>query len=200
MSYSFAQIILAARNDDVEGWMNILFVIILAVFWAIGGIIKARTKKIEEGKETATGKPPRRQPQVVKGLTRQLFQQPRPAHAVGPAPGRKHPRQAEQPARKITHAQAIAERITAKKEPVPVPTVKAPAEPKLPKLTPQLKPAGEGFPEVISKPVETLQAGLAAESLLDYADPDELRRAILHYEILGKPLSLRGPGEHIIGL
>ena len=32
-----------------------------------------------------------------------------------------------------------------------------------------------------------------AQAVLDYSDPDALRRAILHYEILGKPLSLRDP-------
>ena len=37
------QIILAARNNDVEGWMNILFVVVLAVLWAVGGIVKAKT-------------------------------------------------------------------------------------------------------------------------------------------------------------
>jgi len=64
--------------------------------------------------------------------------------------------------------------------------------------------------ELISKPLEdkdtairakTPQAKYLAEALLDYADPDEIRRAILHYEILGKPLSLRPPfADRIIGL
>jgi hypothetical protein len=36
-------------------------------------------------------------------------------------------------------------------------------------------------------------AGLGADlPVVDFADPEELRRAILHYEILGKPLSMRG--------
>jgi hypothetical protein len=35
-----------------------------------------------------------------------------------------------------------------------------------------------------------------SETLLDYADPEELRKAILHYEILGKPLSLRGQSDN----
>jgi hypothetical protein len=32
-----------------------------------------------------------------------------------------------------------------------------------------------------------------------YSDPEQLRTAILHYEILGKPLSLRDPSSHLIG-
>jgi hypothetical protein len=46
-----AQIILAARSDDVEGWMNVLVVVLLAVFWAIWGVLKARAKKNEAEKE-----------------------------------------------------------------------------------------------------------------------------------------------------
>lgn len=33
--------------------------------------------------------------------------------------------------------------------------------------------------------------------LIDSSDADALRRAILHYEILGKPLSLRDPSQQI---
>lgn len=35
---------------------------------------------------------------------------------------------------------------------------------------------------------------------LDISDPEEIRKAILHYEIIGKPMSLRGSDEQIIGL
>jgi hypothetical protein len=47
---------------------------------------------------------------------------------------------------------------------------------------------------------EVVESKYLSEVLLDYADPDELRMAILHYEILGMPLSLRGPSGQIIGL
>jgi len=88
----------------------------------------------------------------------------------------------------------------AKKRPMRIPAAEALEEPKLPRPAPQVQPAIEQLTQLISKPVERPEPGLAMESLLDYADPEELRRAILHYEILGKPLSLRGPGEQIIGL
>jgi hypothetical protein len=52
----------------------------------------------------------------------------------------------------------------------------------------------------VAAPAETPLAKYLSEILSDYEDPEKLRRAILHYEILGKPLSLREPGEHIIGL
>jgi hypothetical protein len=47
---------------------------------------------------------------------------------------------------------------------------------------------------------EVPEAEQLPEILSDYADPEELRRAILHYEILGRPLSLRDPSGQIIGL
>lgn len=34
-------------------------------------------------------------------------------------------------------------------------------------------------------------AGFEPEAVIDYADPDALKKAILHYEILGRPMALR---------
>ena len=38
-------------------------------------------------------------------------------------------------------------------------------------------------------------AGYDPASVIDSSDPDALRKAILHYEILGKPIGLRDPSE-----
>jgi hypothetical protein len=43
----------------------------------------------------------------------------------------------------------------------------------------------------VAMPVEIPQAKYLSEILSDYDDTEKLRRAILHYEILSKPLSLR---------
>ena len=69
-----------------------------------------------------------------------------------------------------------------------------------------LESVGKPFKKLESKVLGlsggTAQAVPAAEPkpVLDFGDPDELRRAILHYEILGKPISLRDRSEQIIGL
>jgi len=199
MNELLAQTILAARNEDIEGWMNILIVVVLAVFWAIGGILKARTKKPEQEQEQLAGKPTRRQPPADTGVQKELFQQSRDARAAVAASARQYRRQVEQLRRKVRHPRPFVQ-ATIPKKPMPVITSEAVEEPKLPALKPEVQPAVEELPQLISKPVERPEPRLAIESLLDYADPDELRRAILHYEILGKPLSLRGPGEHVIGL
>jgi hypothetical protein len=44
-------------------------------------------------------------------------------------------------------------------------------------------------------PAEMPQTKYLSEILSDYEDPEKLRRAILHYEILGKPMSLRKPTD-----
>jgi hypothetical protein len=202
MRYSLTQIISAARSDDIEGWMKILTVVILAVFWALGGIIKARTQKSKEGEEQLAERPGQRHPPTAASLQKEKPQQPKHARPAGSGsvPSRQYRRQVEQLLRKIGRPRPVSPSIATEKKPMTIPAVKAPGEPKLPRLVPEVKPAMEELPEVISKPVETLEATVATEALLDYTDPDELRRAILHYEILGRPLSLRGPGEHIIGL
>jgi len=43
----------------------------------------------------------------------------------------------------------------------------------------------------LSKSTQISQSEFVSDFVWDYKNPDELRKAILHYEILGKPLSLR---------
>jgi hypothetical protein len=76
---------------------------------------------------------------------------------------------------------------------------------------PELQTGIEDLPEFTTKAVERLlgkRKGMAevpeskylSEVLADFTDPEDLRMAILHYEILGRPLSLRDPSGQIIGL
>ncbi len=50
-------------------------------------------------------------------------------------------------------------------------------------------------PEIPREPV----GAHAASYVINYDDPDALKKAILHYEILGKPLALRDPFERTSG-
>jgi hypothetical protein len=86
----------------------------------------------------------------------------------------------------------------------------AEAVPAVPSMQSEL----EGLRELPKKTVGQMdigRLGLAAEKkekepviieepLLALDDPDALRRAILYYEIIGKPVSMRRQGEHLIGL
>jgi hypothetical protein len=175
------QIILTRRNDDAEGWMNILIVVVLAVFWAIGGIIKAKAKKDEQMLNRL---------QRPAGSAQNQRQQPRPA--------------SQKPRLKFADLQAAVRKFAVEAEQAFQTNTKEPVPELEPALKePQIKTKTVELTEPISKTVKGLQDKRASEPaqmpeseylselLTDYADPEELRRAILHYEILGKPLSLR---------
>ena len=95
---------------------------------------------------------------------------------------------------KIAYPQPIAQKLAAKAQDIQLQpstihkafkeTQELASEP-LEKL--KDKPLGL-WPEETAQPKTIIE-----EPLFDFDDPDGLRRAILHYEILGKPLSLRGP-------
>jgi hypothetical protein len=190
MNELFAQIL--ARNEDVENWMNILLVVIIAVFWALGGLLKARSRNVkEESEESQSDKSARRRPKTSTNLKKEFFKQLGFSHPAGQG-SRQYRRQIEQLRRRITRPRPTSLSMGTEKKPISVPSKeersKLTSEPVI-----ELKDK-----DVVAIQQEMLGAAFAVKSLLDYTDPDELRRAILHYEILGKPLSLRNPGEHII--
>lgn len=190
MNEFFTQLILA-RNEDVENWMNILFVVIIAVFWALGGLLKARARNAKkESEEPQSDKPARRQPKTSTDLRKEFFKQLGFSRPAGQG-SRQYRRQIEQLRRRITRPRPTSLSMGTEKK-----SISIPSEEERPKLT--SKPAIELKDKDAAIQREIPGAAFAVESLLDYTDPDELRRAILHYEILGKPLSLRNPGEHII--
>ena len=213
MNELLAQIILAAREK--KGWGNILFIVFLALLWAIGGILKAtRAKKAEEqeaGGEELSQKPEGKPAEGIKGLPKGPFQKIRLALEAELQNQRQL--QAQQPQRKLARPQPAAQKVAAKTErAAQIPTLEPMEKAKLARPIPQVQPEFQELPDFTSKTVQKLkdkridvpaeipQAKHLAEIVLDYSDPDELKRAILHYEILGRPLSLRGPSGQFIGL
>ncbi len=198
------QIILARRNDDAEGWMNILIVVVLVVFWAIGGIIKAKSKKPGGRDEQLPGKPVRKPPVHSREAREQMLS--RLQRSAGSAQSqRQQPRPAAQkPRLKFADLQAAVRKFaveaeqafqTNTKDPAPElePALKEPQiKAEIPELTePSVTSIRESQDKWASEPEQMIESEYLSELLTDYADPEELRRAILHYEILGKPLSLR---------
>jgi len=212
MNEVLTQIILAAREK--KGWGNILFIVFLALFWAIGGILKAtRAKKAEEkaGGEELSQKPEGKPAEAIKGLPKGPFQKIR--LALEAELQKQRQLQAKQPQRKLARPQPAAQKVAAKTErAAQIPAFEAVEKAKLEPLTRQVGPKLQEIPDFTGKTVKKLedkridapseipQAKHLAEILLDYSDPNDLKRAILHYEILGKPLSLRGPHGQVIGL
>ena len=215
MNELLLQIILARRNDDVESWMNILFVIVLAIFWLVGGIIKAKANKSKTGdKANMPHKPLRKPPVHSREAREQMLRRLERPPADSAQSQRQQPRPATQkPRMKFADLQAAVRKFAAEAEkafeadtkkpilkpkpPSPVPHVDA----KKPELVEPVITSVKGLLDKQAiEPSQMSESGYLSELLTDYADPEELRRAILHYEILGKPLSLRDPSEHSTGL
>lgn len=226
MNYWIAQLILAARNSDDRdtGWMRILFFVILAIFYAIGSIVKAKAKRdVQKKEKQIPSKPARKAParpqaesSIELQMLKQLFGLPeKPAPGGQPRPQVDKPQVAKPPVqpprRKVVRPQpAVGRKLPTKaEEAIELPTLeplevsevgalKLKLEPKLEEL-PEFTTKVEGLKEKRAAMPAEIQAKYLSEILSDYDDPEKLRRAILHYEILGKPLSLRDPSEHIIG-
>jgi hypothetical protein len=178
MNYWPAQLVLAVRNGNEEnGWVQILVFVILAIFYAVGSIAKARANKTAP---KIPRKPARKPPdlQILKqffGLT-------------------EEPESSIQPITEEPEPQVTIQQVRPQGRKVARPTIPQAAKP-------QVQPKIEKVPEIAVAtpqvetvvPVETSQ--YLSEILSDYENPESLRRAILHYEILGKPISLRGPLE-----
>ncbi len=211
MNNLLAQQILAARDKDFESWTNILFIVVIGIFWVVGGILKAKANKSKQQEQEQPG---RRPPESTAGAPRAFKQTPykQAQRPVGRVPkSQLRPQQVQPPRRKIIRPQAVGRKPSIKTEQaIELPTLEALETPKVSLPGPQLQPKFEELPEFTAEAVkklgdkrvgiagETPQTKYLAEILLDYDDPEKLRMAILHYEILGKPLSLRRSSEHII--
>ncbi len=211
MNY-LTQIILAARNRDAESWMNILFIVVGVVIYLLVNLAKAKAKKRSQQDQAQPGRKPGFKPSQGARQLPKTFQQKTPVRQIQrpiPSPVR----QPQPPRRRIARPQPAGRQLPVETERAI--RLEAAELPQIPKLSPQkvkIQPDFEEMPEFTAKTVEKLrqkqfrvpaekkQPPPAFEPLLDVGEPDKLKRAILHYEILGKPLSLRGPSEHIIGL
>jgi len=219
MYYSLAQIIVIARGD--EGWMNILVLVVLAVVYGLGALIRSKGKKAEDQAQKQQTRKPQRKPSAGGGgLLEQLFREIQQAAEGKPT---RETRPSGQAARRQTgRPQAAVGKYTAQtKQANRVQPITAPAKPKLSKPIPQvqtdidklseLDTGIQTLPEISTKvvglpgkrkrmPAEAAGSKYLSEVLADFTDPEDLRMAILHYEILCKPLALRDPSSVIIGL
>jgi hypothetical protein len=176
MNYWLAQLVLAARNSDEKdtGWMQILVFVILSVFYAVGSIVKARANKTAP---KTPNRPARKPPDLQ--ILKQFFGLP------------EEPESSSQPSPEASKPQAAKPQVqqTRRKVARPQPAGMAMFEPRM--AMSQVQPKLEKATAGVAAPAEIPRAKYLSKILSDYDDPEKLRRAILHYEILGKPLSLR---------
>ena len=195
MNNLLAQIVLA-RQDP--GWINILVVVVMAIVWIIGGIVKAtRTKSGDEQQPSRV--PSRKPPAHSRGAQQQM-----PGRAQRPVGPAQRPEQLSgAPKKRTTLAdlRATARKFAAEAEQAFQVQMPKPQKPS-PQPKPEIRPVATLSVEPVATIVKNLddkQAAAAdvqrtqylADLLSDYTDPEKLRRAIIHYEILGPPLSMR---------
>jgi len=249
-----AQLRVLAQGDG-EGFANLLFIIVVLVLWAVGGLIRATRKGAAQRQGTGAAAGPRRQTETwqqrLERKAQELLraaeaaqrarrvqvkvppreQAPRPTSVPGPvmqAPASKLPegRIVTRPGRggepilvyerQKRQGGSIREQLAAQQREArdavsaaqyskgsPPAGIEAKVElgesvvrlaaeePMREAMEPPLPAAqGEVRPEASAE-----LAGLPPDWLFDYRDPDAFRKAIVHYEILGKPIGLRDPGE-----
>jgi hypothetical protein len=204
---ALANIMLAARDrDEGAGWFQILVFVVVAVVYALGGILKSRSARIKQENQEPPAVPKHKPPLGGAGPRRSTAAEiRRPSDSA--LPRRQYQPRVHASAGAILRSESLAPRLPETREQVlPAPDVQSPG----PAIFPSTVLLDESI-ECISTPLKSLyeepMAAAAEESepaylpeiLSDYADPDQLRTAILHYEILGKPIALRDPSQQVIG-
>jgi len=173
--------------------MQLLVFVVVGVFYALGGIIKAKKRKsgVAEEDESA-GEPappePRREPLRPIGWPKQPQ-----ASAIRPKSV------LETFVEEITRAAHVEVQAPRPQQPPPparTPRIEMEVT-ELPK-----KRTGEAIAAIQPKPlaVEAKQQAQADDLAVitpELASTDDLARAVLDYEIFGKPLSLRDPAQDI---
>jgi hypothetical protein len=176
-----------AQRGDFEGWANILFLVVVAILWLFGALAKTLGKKRPQSDQEGPA-----------GAQR------RPAQSWQERLARK----AEEIQRRIEEEAGIREPPRPmRKTPPPKSSQQTATTGQCPTKTPDLELALSSTPAVMadrpSPPAsEKVQqdashqpSGLDPAAIIDYNDPDVLKKAILHYEILGRPVSLRDPAD-----
>ncbi|MHC4582740.1 MAG: hypothetical protein ACYS14_14890 [Planctomycetota bacterium] len=150
MSNLFAQLVLARRGPD-DGWMNILVVVVMAVIWIIGGIVKAM--KTNAGDKQKSSRTPSRRP-PAHGRTGQQHMPARPQRPVGPAQRSAQPRAEAKKRTTLTDLREAARRFATEAEQAFQPQTTKP-KPSRPKPVPK-RPSGPkiaGAPQPLAEPV-----------------------------------------------
>lgn len=205
MESLLAQAILLARKRDADQWIQVLVFVVIAVVYALGAILKAKSAKREqEEQQGGLGGQSKARPRV-RSIQRQMPMSP--AKAARPVQAKQH----QPPARPQPRIISRPQQPTAEKPLAPRVRrhLDRPKMDEVPNVPPLLtleeplelvaEPSEEPIYQWPSARADTPQPVYISELLSDSPDIDELRKAILYYEILGRPVALRNPSEDIIG-
>ena len=202
-------------EGDESGWIQLLVIGVLVAMSALSGIVKSRKQRRELEREQRPASRPPARPAQRQDVSRAVQPQQRPAaRPIVPeqggetrqeTPGRAKPQTIIRPGSALgafvaeikaeikRAADEMQGRTPPTERPAPVPQPQQPAKVAMPAIE---SPPPKRF--VRPKPQEEVDD--LTEILPQFSGPDDLRRAIVYYEIIGKAVSLRGPEDHLIGL
>jgi len=219
MMEPITQFILLAGGVGTENWANILVIAVMAILWLVAGLVRMIGKKGPQQEqpepEGSTGQPRRpgeswhqRLARKAEEIQRRLEEQ-----AGVREPGRPRP-----PAREAAtqSPQAPGGKISVRpgqrgesgmvsERPQPQPSTQREHQVARQREAQRAVAAAgqyatasklEPVPPVTSEPMRE-PTGFEPAAVIDDSDPDVLKKAVLHYEILGKPLALRESAEEI---
>ena len=196
-------------EGEESGWIQLLVFAVVIALSGLASIVKARKQKRSFQEEEGP---------AANSVRRQAVTRPGQAPAVaGPlrseqgddaqreATGRPMPRTilrprgalgafvAEIKAEIKRAADEMQGRIPPEQRPVPAPEPNEPAK--------VLPPLVDTVPaQRLARAIPQEQVHYLSDIVPEFSGPNDLRRAILYYEILGKAVSLRGPADHLIEL
>jgi len=162
------QYVLAVRrNSDDGGWMQLLILVVMAIVYGLATIIRAKSAgrelEADEQLEEALREETVQKPRPIKRPAKRVEQR-RPGRPISPAkPVIEEPLQAQLGAEIIGESEKIT--------------------------TESLPPLKQEMPHPLK--LRQLEQKPAPGQTIGLDDPESLRKAIVHREILGKPLGLR---------
>lgn len=217
------QLVCLGQRHGAEDWGDVIILVMMGLFWLVGAVVKLLSSKKTSDKKTSehqrrqAGSGAKATPaketwqQRLARKAREIqeaaqaeraTEQPRPVARTKPAGPRPAHQRPPAGGRIAVRTDAKGDSVMVYQQPEPVQERQASAQRK---AMDAVLTAGQ---QLLSEPVgpldtsvashaepQTSDAGPQAVGVVDYGDPDALKKAILQYEILGKPLALRDPSE-----
>jgi hypothetical protein len=230
----FAEQLHTIAQMDSDQWVNFVILLIMAILWLFGSLIKAASKKkspqaqqgglAREQRETWQQRLARKAEEIqraAEGQRRQAEERIRHMEeratlrerAQEPPPGKVAVRSSRGGESVMVYEKAKPQADTSREQHAAGrKTSAAPIQSKLEPTGLDLKSAAGDLAGVTLRPTEPIEPGEVAigarhdlvagydpASIIDYSDPDALKKAVLHYEILGKPVGMRDPSDQSTG-
>jgi len=180
----FIDYLLAADGEDIDSWANILFIIVIAAFWVISAILKAKGQKLSDSKKKGEkalktdDKEQRKQKSLIESMLGEVLGLPEEETVSQTV--QKKAEDAKHYLKEKRQKPAIRRSVVSKHR------IPEKADAEIPSKMNEIESAGT----ILEKKTVVGPSPRYSISLFEHGKSD-LRKAILYSEILGKPLSLR---------